>query len=158
MGSSVYDRGADLENKKAWGEWLSKFNWQWFVTMTLRNPVEFVANWTKPGFATAKRAWREFEACARPALDNMYWVRFFEMQRWRGVPHIHALVGNVDESVRRMDLVDWAYGKWGIARVEVYNSSLGAAFYVCKYVSKQLADIDFSGGFRQCAVSSSVSS
>ncbi|MEE2925784.1 MAG: hypothetical protein VX608_01000, partial [Chloroflexota bacterium] len=40
----------------------------------------------------------------------------FEMQEWRGVPHIHALVAGVDPGIRRMDMVDWAWTNYGQAR------------------------------------------
>jgi hypothetical protein len=132
------------ELRQTWGEWLGELaEWDWFVTMTLRNP-QGVPTWDKPGFATAKRAWGEFTKQAKPALGELTWVRMFEIQPWRGVPHIHALVADVDQSVRRMDLVDWAWDRWGIARVLGYEHQLGARFYLTKYVTKQIADIEFS--------------
>lgn len=124
------------------GDWIG--GWQWFVTMTLRDPPAG-STWTKPGWATAKRAWRELVGVARPPLGEMAWVRMFELQGWRGVPHIHALVGRCDPSVRRLDLVDWAWQRWGMARVLEYDPRLGARFYLSKYVTKQIADIDFGG-------------
>lgn len=139
MNKAEYD-----EIKQAWGTWLSDLSeWDWFVTLTFRDP-EGQGEWTKPGWATAKKAWREFTEAAQPALGELEWVRMFEMQKWRGVPHIHALVGKCDETVRRMELVDWAYERFGITRVEKYDSNKGASFYLCKYVTKSLADIDFS--------------
>jgi hypothetical protein len=132
------------ELKQAWGEWLGELcDWDWFVTMTLKNP-KGIPTWDKPGFASAKRAWGEFTKKSRPALGELKWVRMFEIQPWRGVPHVHALVGNTDPSVRRMDLVDWAWERWGIARVLEYDHELGARFYLTKYVTKQIADIEFS--------------
>ena len=119
-------------------------SWQWFVTMTLRDPC-IGGTWTKPGWASAKRAWVEFQNLARPALGALTWARMFEVTRDRGVPHIHALVANTDPTVRRMDLVDWAWKRWGIARVLEYNPNLGARFYLCKYVTKDVADIEFGG-------------
>jgi len=119
-------------------------DWEWFVTMTLRDPPGGTT-WTKPGWASAKRAWVEFQNRARRALGELTWVRMFELQGWRGVPHIHALVANTDPSVRRMDMVDWAWGRWGMARVVEYNPQLGARFYLCKYVTKDVADIEFGG-------------
>lgn len=143
----------DKELHQAWGDWLSRVKkWEWFVTLTLKNP-EGVSTWTKPGFATAKRAWGEFTARAMPALGELTWVRFFELQRDRGVPHVHALVADCDPSVRRMDLVDWAYHRWGITRVLPYNHELGAAFYLGKYITKDVADIDFSKGFPRAELS-----
>lgn len=114
--------------------------------MTLRGTKDKgeTGTWTKPGWASAKRAWRELCNQAAPALGGLTWARMFEIQQWRGVPHIHALVANTDASVRRMDLVDWAWNRWGITRVVEYNAELGARFYLCKYVTKQLTDVEFS--------------
>lgn len=134
------------ELRQAWGDWLpSLAPWEWFVTMTLRDPAPNDRGWTKPGWASAKRAWNEFVGLARPPLGGLTWVRMFEVQGWRGVPHIHALVGNCDPSVRRLDLVDWAWQRWGMTRVLEYDPSLGARFYLCKYVTKEVADIEFGG-------------
>jgi hypothetical protein len=113
--------------------------------MTLRNPPPNTRGWDRPGWASAKTAWKELVGLARPALGELATVRMFEIQKDRSVPHIHALVGNCDPTVRRMDLVDWAYQRWGITRVLEYNEELGARFYLCKYVTKQLADVEFSG-------------
>ena len=130
--------------KGAWGDWLGGLaRWDWFVTMTLKNP-HGVPTWDKPGWASAKKAWGQFTGLAQPALGELKWVRMFEIQGWRGVPHVHALVANTDPSVRRMDLVDWAWDRWGIARVLEYKQELGARYYLCKYVTKELADIEFS--------------
>lgn len=134
--------------RQAWGDFLSGLaDWEWFVTMTLRDPRPDARtpDWTKPGWGTAKRAWRELAGLARPALGVLEWVRMFELSRQRGVPHIHALVGNCDRSVRRLDLVDWAWERWGMTRVLEYDPQLGARFYLCKYVSKELADVAFGG-------------
>ena len=131
--------------RQAWGDWLSGLaKWEWFVTMTLRNPAPNSRGWDRPGWASAKRAWGELVGLARPALGGLAWVRMFEIQKDRAVPHVHALVANCDASVRRLDLVDWAWQRWGITRVLEYNPHLGARFYLCKYVTKDLADIEFS--------------
>ena len=120
-------------------------DWEWFVTMTLRDPPPNSRGWDRPGWASAKRAWRELVSAARPPLGELAWVRMFEIQKDRSVPHIHALVGNCDPSVRRMDLVDWAWHRWGMTRVLEYNAELGASFYLAKYVTKDVADIELGG-------------
>ena len=136
----------DKDLKQEWGDWLSTLgNWHWFVTLTLKDPPATNGYWTKPGWAYAKRAWKNFILRAQPGLGQLQWVRVFELQHWRGVPHIHALVGNVDPSVRRMDMVDWAYERYGITRVLEYNPELGARYYLCKYLTKEMADIEFGG-------------
>ena len=129
----------------AWGEWISAMaDWDWFVTITLRDPVrtqdtkgaqlqkmidprsriplkgpknsrpgpriEDVSGtaWTKPGRRHANRAWRNFlEASNRNSpIDDRKWVRVTEYHKFRGVPHIHALITETAGSPRRMDMVD----------------------------------------------------
>jgi len=118
--------------------------WEWFVTMTFRDPKPG-STWTKPGWALAKKAWREFLEVTMPAVDGRKWVRCFEVQKWRGVPHIHALVAGVDPSIRRMAMVDWCYKEYGIARILKYDPTKGAGYYLCKYVLKDGGDIEFGG-------------
>jgi len=142
---SQHSKTADL--RQAWGDWISGLaSWEWFVTMTFRDPM-VGGTWTKPGWGYAKRAWREFVATIQPPLGNVGWVRCFEMQQERGVPHIHALVENVN-GIRRMDMVDWCFKNYGIARILPYNPNLGAGYYLCKYLTKELADVDFSANER----------
>lgn len=143
-------QGAEL--RQAWGDWLTELGdsaggWEWFVTMTFREPGPNQRGWTRPGWATAKRAWKELCGAAQPALGGLAWVRMFEVQKWRGVPHIHGLVARTDPTVRRMDLVDWAWREYGMARILAYDRSRGAGYYLCKYITKDLTDIEWGGLF-----------
>lgn len=132
------------ELKQAWGNYIEGLaDWKLFGTMTFRDP-EVGSSYTRPGWGTAKRAFRLLKEQAQPALGELSYVRMFEVKRDREVPHIHFLMGGIDDELRRMDLVDFGFRNWGITRVEKYDSSKGAAFYLCKYVTKQLADIEFS--------------
>ena len=136
------------EVKQAWGEWLKGMaEWEWFVTMTFRNPPHLPgrATYTAPGWAYAKGAWRKFLALTPPAIEPLTWVRCFEMQEDRNVPHIHALVAGIAPGIRRMDLVDWAWVNYGMARILPYDPTKGADYYLCKYFSKELSDIEFGG-------------
>ena len=107
--------------------------------------------YTKPGWAYAKRAWREFVRASAPPIDDRQWVRVFELQRYRGVPHIHALMTASEGSPKRMDMVDWGWHKFGTTRVHEYDPKLGAAHYLGKYLLKDYGkardnfDIDFGG-------------
>jgi len=38
-----------------------------------------------------------------------------------------------------MDMVDWCYRQYGIARILPYNPKLGAGYYLCK-----MSDVEFS--------------
>lgn len=141
-----YQDTKSQELKQAWGEWLTGLApWEWFVTMTFRDPRPAAGTWTKPGWGYAKRAWGDFRRAIQGPLGEPTWVRCFELQKWRGVPHIHALVGNLDPALRRMDMVDWCWDRYGMARVLPYDPGLGAGYYLCKYVTKDLGDIEFGG-------------
>jgi len=73
----------------------------------------------------------------------LVWVRCFEFQKWRGVPHIHALVGGLD-SLRYAEVGSRFWTEYGWSKIEEYDPKLGAGYYLCKYVTKELADITFS--------------
>lgn len=128
----------------AWGKWLGGLaEWQWFVTMTFRDPRPSSGHWTRPGWAYANRAWQDFCSFTRPAVGALVWVRAFEMQMDRGVPHIHALVGGLD-SVRWLDASAYLWKRYGFNRILEYDPKLGACHYICKYVVKELGDFAFS--------------
>lgn len=131
----------------AYGDWLSSLEqWEWFVTLTFRNPTDPNPLWSKPGWAYAKSAWAAFIARVRHPVGPPVWVRAFELQRDRGVPHIHGLLANVSD-MRRAEAGAWAWRTYGLNRILRYDNSLGAAHYLCKYVSKELGDLEFSPGF-----------
>ena len=131
----------------AWGDWLQEIGgWQWFVTLTLRDPKPSQGNWTRPGWARANRAWEELVLFVRPAVGRLEWVRFFEMQRARGVPHIHGLVKGLD-SLEYKSASSFMWDRFGFNRFLRYQPELGATHYITKYVVKELGDVRFSDGF-----------
>jgi len=142
---------ADATNRAdvltAWGDWLKDIGgWQWFVTLTFRDPQPHSGNWTKPGFAYAARAWEDFMQFVRPPIGPLQWVRFFELQRDRGVPHIHGLVKGLD-SVQYKQASEMLWSRYGFNRILEYDPKLGAAHYVTKYIAKELGDVSFSVPF-----------
>lgn len=50
-----------------------------------------------------------------------------------------------------MDWVDWWYENYGIARILPYKQELGARYYLGKYLTKEVADIQFGGGLTKVA-------
>jgi len=110
--------------------------------LTFRDPPPG-STWTQPGWTYAKTAWKGLEGLLRPALGELRWVRAFEIQKWRGVPHIHALVGNLD-NLRYAEAGSWWWEHYGLCKIEEYNPLRGAGYYLCKYVSKELVDLTFS--------------
>jgi len=136
--------------KQAWGEFLTELGdrvggWSWWATLTFRDPPENASGWTKIGWGYSGRAWDAFikELGLRKGLHELTWVRGREYQHWRGVPHFHALIGGVGDLVRT-GAWEWWFTRYGINRIEPYDRSLGAGFYLCKYVTKELGDIQFS--------------
>lgn len=115
-------------------------DWQWFVTMTFRDPEPNQRNWTQPGFATAKRAWHHFTRHTQTLFGHVRYVTVFEMHRHRDVPHIHALVANIDPTTRRQ-VHGWAYQEWGINKIEPYLADLGVRHYLGKYLSKEMSHL-----------------
>ena len=140
------------ELSDSWGAWLDALtDWDWFLTMTFDDKlISGGGTYTKPGWAYAKRAFNEFLKASRPAIDDRKWVRVFEIQRDRGIPHIHALLTESVDSPRRMAMVDGCKANFGIAGIFQYQSGLGAAHYLGKYLvkdhgaAKDNFDIDFS--------------
>ena len=120
--------------------------------MTFRDPRPGSGTWTKPGVAYAKRAWKAFTEAIQPPLGPLAWVRCFELQKWRGVPHIHALVGKSDPAIPWWAMKAWCWQNYGMARVLPYDPDQGAGYYLCKYVTKELGDIEFGGLFDKRAL------
>ena len=116
-------------------------------------------NWTKPGIGYANKAWAEFLSASKGFVhkDRRKWVRVLENQKGRGVPHVHALITAQAEGLMEppgpIEMKEWAFKRYGIARILEYDPKLGAAGYIGKYLLKDegnargMLDIDF-GGFK----------
>lgn len=155
LNGSITERARQDELKGAWGQFLTDLGdrsggWDWWFTGTFRDKSSPEApHWTKPGWGYTGKAWDKFvvELGLRKGLHDVRWVRGREYQQWRGVPHFHALIGGVAD-LRRDGAWSWWFEKYGIARIEPYDRSRGAGYYLCKYVTKELGDIQFSLGLK----------
>jgi hypothetical protein len=128
---------------QAWGQFLSQFSWDWFLTLTFRDWVKSFRAHRLFGYFV-----RDIEQAAGQPIT---WFRADEIGPHGGRFHIHALMGNVAH-LRRMSWID----KWdelaGFARILPFNAYQGAAFYCAKYVTKQFSDWQLSDNleaFRQ---------
>ena len=123
----------------AWGQFLSGFSWDWYVTLTFRD-------WVK-----SFRAHRLFEQFMRDlekaAGIPIFWFRADELGTHGGKFHIHALIGNVAH-LRRLTWMDRWHDLAGIARILPFNAKRGAAYYCAKYVTKQSGDWELSDNLR----------
>ena len=137
------------EIRHAWGTWISGLaEWELFVTLTFRDPIYRPgSNWTRPGWRQAKNAWAQFTDFIMSDSAGGRWVRCLEMQPRRGTPHIHGLVSGVDSNLSIKYVRDWAHRRYGLSRITKYDPTLGAAWYITKYVDGDAFDIEFGGNF-----------
>lgn len=145
-----HSRKADL--RQEWGDFADEVGsrrggWDWFATLTFRDrPYDpTIPNWNKVGWGYSEKACNAFLGVVRDlkGLGDYHWFRAREYQHWRGVPHWHILLGGVGD-LRRDEAWAWWFKKYGLARILPYDSNLGARYYLCKYVTKELGDIRFS--------------
>lgn len=145
-----YDTKA-IEIRQVFGDWLSTLaRWEWFATFTFRDPQDpRFPGWTQVGWKAAHSALKKWSSTMISAClgdKQPRWAGVMEYQRNRGVPHWHLLVANIPEETRRMTWVDWWWDNYGSARVLPYDEKLGARYYLGKYLTKEIADIQFSSG------------
>ncbi len=120
---------------EGWGQFLSQFSWDWFVTLTFRDEVKSF---------TAHRLFGRFaRAIERAAEQPIFWFRADEIGSRGGRFHIHALFGNVSH-LRRLFWMDRWSEVAGYARILPFNEKRGAAYYCAKYVTKQDGDWEMS--------------
>jgi len=135
-------QGLMKRSRIALGEFLSRPQWEWFVTQTFR------AEYVSP--KEADRHWQAWlntlcQASRNKGLERPFYFRVTELQN-RGTLHFHSLIGNVGD-IRRLLFKDfWELN--GYARVEAYDSGRGANFYLGKYLTKTEGDIRFSHNLR----------
>ena len=78
------------------------------------------------------------------------YVGVVEFQKWRGAAHIHSLVGKNGADARR--LREWAWENCGWNKIYSYVPDKGAEHYICKYIVKDIQDIEFSSVFNNKGV------
>jgi hypothetical protein len=121
-----------------WGQFLSGFPWDWFLTLTFKDEV---------GSFRAHRLFGFFVRDIEKASGiPIFWFRADEIG-FHGRFHIHALIGNV-ASLRRLTWMDRWNKLAGIARILPFDSKRGAAYYCAKYVTKQSGDWELSDNLR----------
>lgn len=112
----------------AWGQFLSQFPWDWFVTLTFRNEVP-----TFRAYRMVESFLRDIEADAGVPI---HWFRGDEYGPRLGRLHMHLLIGNVAH-LRRLYWMDEWNVRAGYARILPFDDNKRAAFYVAKYITKQ---------------------
>lgn len=119
----------------AWGDFLAGYPWDWFLTLTFRDP---------PGSFRAHRMFDRFARDIEKAAGvPTGWFRGDEYGPLGGRLHIHALMLNTAHLPRIAWLNEWNR-RAGFARILPFDATRGAAFYCAKYVTKEFGDHDFS--------------
>jgi hypothetical protein len=127
---------------EAWGQFLSQFSWDWYVTLTFHDPVKSFR---------AHRLFKQFvRELEKAAGIPIFWFRADEIGTHGGRFHMHALIGNVAH-LRRLTWMDRWHELAGIARIYPFNAKRGAAYYCAKYVTKQFGDWELSDNLRAFA-------
>lgn len=122
--------------KESWSTFLNKFCWDWWVTLTFRD---------KQTTKSANRKWNKWLRGLEKELDDQVgYFRVTEVGRVANRLHFHALMLNL-RGVRRLSWMD----EWdliaGYARIFPYEKTKGANYYLCKYVTKEIAEHKFGG-------------
>lgn len=142
--------------KQIWGDFVDdcgrrRGGWDWYCTLTYRDrsDEEIKRGWTRVGMPYAWRTSREFlEVVGDLAgMRDQHWFQAAEFQGERGVPHWHMLIGNC-RGARRDEAWRYWFENQGFARLLPYDERLGARYYLCKYVSKDLGEMYFSKNLR----------
>jgi len=121
-----------------WANWLNKWDWEWFVTLTFKYSVTL---------NQAERYWRKWVRKLNSKIDDQIgYFRVTELQQFRYVPHFHTLILNT-KNARRLTLMD-CWDKVlhaGYARIYSYEKDKGAAYYLTKNIVNPLGDYKFGG-------------
>ncbi len=143
-------KGLSYLSRLELGNWLTEeYSWDWYTTHTFAD--ENISQ------GMANNAWQRWLnslvlQCKAVGLPRPHYVRATEHQELRvgRTIHYHALVGGVG-NIRRLLFKDlWCFD--GFARVVKYNPSLGAGFYLGKYLVKSDSDIRFSHNMKRKAL------
>jgi len=112
--------------RQEWTIFLNSFNWDWFATLTFKNPPKT--------YTAINQVKRWLRALQREEKRKIGYYLCMELTK-AGVPHFHLLMGNL-QGVRR----DKWWKKWfercGRARILPFEKNKGAGYYLTKYVLK----------------------
>jgi len=135
--------------RNAWCEFLGRWDWQWFCTLTFRDIVHPEAANKSFRYFTSKLNRQLYgPRWYKKAYGGIPWVRALEYQR-RGVIHFHALFADV-EGVRRLSWMDEWDRIGGYARIEAIKDKWAVRRYVTKYCLKE-GEIELGGALSKPA-------
>jgi hypothetical protein len=136
----------------AWREYLGRYEWTWFCTLTFAREVHPEAADKRFRVWASKLSRSLYGSRWHKHRSGVYWVRALEHQR-RGVIHFHALVGGArlaraDARLARADRRAWER-EWldvgrGFGRIDLPRSIGSVSGYCAKYVAKG-GELDLGG-------------
>lgn len=140
---------------ESWGGFLSRWEWDWFVTLTFR-PHRGKKVGSRSRLPHPEQADKLFRLWISRLNRHLYgnhcwkkgmgvgWVRASEPHQ-SGALHYHALLtGTGVTDARRLDWKDDWYALAGFSRIEPPSSQDAVQAYCAKYVAKG-GEIDFGG-------------
>ena len=144
-----YRKHPRILRRLAWGDFVARYPWQWFVTLTFTDDVHqerafklyrvWISKLNRHLFGPR---WHKREPF------GVFWVMAYELTKG-GRIHLHALLSGVAET-RRLDWMD----NWsaldeiaGYPRIWPVANQVAVSMYVTKYVTKG-GEIEFSRNLR----------
>jgi hypothetical protein len=116
--------------------WLNSYSWHWYATLTFRHPI------------SPRRAWKLFNrwkiALKKHSHNRICYFMVLELDRSN--PHLHVFLSGTASEKPYLWEQEW-YGLariTGIAKIKLYNHSLGASYYLSEKWIHGRADIKFS--------------
>ena len=128
------------------GEFLSEFQWDWYVTLTFAGDIQT--------FAARNRCSAWLRSLEKAADQPIAWFRGDEYGEKFGKFHMHLLIGGVAHLHRFTWMKRWERN--GYARIFEFDSSQAAPFYVSKYVTKQFGEWDIGGAVEAFRIRQSI--
>lgn len=143
------ERHPARRRRRAWGEFVARWPWEWFVTLTFTDD-------THP--ERALKLFRRWRSQINQEIYGRYWYRkepfgvtwivAVERQKSRRV-HLHALMAGVGDTRRLTWMDNWSDldNLAGFPRIEPVANKGAVSRYVTKYVTKS-GELEFSENLR----------
>jgi len=126
--------------RTAWADWLGGFPWDAWGTLTF--------SFANPTHAQLDRAFGNFVDFVRRVADDRAPYFLGHEVGAGGRAHLHCLLGGLRgwDGAQRSRLWKWWFDRYGRCEIKGYDPERGAALYITKYISKELAHYDVDLG------------